>query len=260
MNAIIYAAGRATRLGIAFAHQPKILLEIGEKTLLERHFRRLADGGIAKVTVVTGHCRRAVADLLPRLSRTYGIEAAEIFNPDFGEGSAVSMLVSLPEIERSKDGILLMDGDVLYDSRMLPRLLGSSHPSALLVDFDYSTADDDPVLVPVRDGKPFEFVKGWTGKADRLGESVGFFKLDPRDRPLLERETLARSIGIGRLDSMDEVYRALVKAGRFGFEDITGLPWTEIDFPEDVSHAREAVLPQLKEIRPAMASGLPPRQ
>ena len=25
---------------------------------------------------------------------------------------------------------------------------------------------------------------------------------------------------------------------RFGFEDVTGLPWTEIDFPEDVVRAR----------------------
>ncbi len=31
---------------------------------------------------------------------------------------------------------------------------------------------------------------------------------------------------------------------RFGFEDISGLPWTEIDFPEDVEKAR-ALLPAL---------------
>jgi choline kinase len=31
---------------------------------------------------------------------------------------------------------------------------------------------------------------------------------------------------------------------RFGFEDVTGLPWTEIDFPEDVLKAT-ALLPEL---------------
>ncbi len=30
----------------------------------------------------------------------------------------------------------------------------------------------------------------------------------------------------------------------FGFEDISGLPWTEIDFPEDVAKA-QALLPEL---------------
>jgi choline kinase len=29
--------------------------------------------------------------------------------------------------------------------------------------------------------------------------------------------------------------------GRFGFEDISGLPWTEIDFPEDVVKARTLI-------------------
>ena len=28
---------------------------------------------------------------------------------------------------------------------------------------------------------------------------------------------------------------------RFGFEDISGLPWTEIDFPEDVVKARTLI-------------------
>ncbi len=34
-------------------------------------------------------------------------------------------------------------------------------------------------------------------------------------------------------------------ADRFGFEDISGLPWTEIDFPEDVVKAR-ALLSELQ--------------
>ena len=32
---------------------------------------------------------------------------------------------------------------------------------------------------------------------------------------------------------------------RFGFEDISGLPWIEIDFPEDAQRAEAAVLPNL---------------
>ncbi|MBX3743925.1 MAG: phosphocholine cytidylyltransferase family protein [Verrucomicrobiae bacterium] len=258
MNAIIYAAGRATRLGIAFAQQPKILLEIGGRSLLERHVHRLAAAGVRRITVVTGHCRQAIADRLPALARSHGVETVELFNPDFGEGSAVSMLVSLPVIERAGGPVLLMDGDVLYDSRMLPRLLGSPHPSALLVDFAYSSTDDDPVLVPIRNDRPFEFLKRWSGEADRVGESVGFFKLDPADRPLLEHETHARATGIGRLDSMDEILRALVRAGRFGYEDITGLPWTEIDYPEDIAYAQERVLPALQEDPAPQPSGRRP--
>jgi choline kinase len=31
----------------------------------------------------------------------------------------------------------------------------------------------------------------------------------------------------------------------FGYEDVTGLPWIEIDFPEDVVRARDEILPNL---------------
>ena len=36
----------------------------------------------------------------------------------------------------------------------------------------------------------------------------------------------------------------------FSFEDITGLPWIEIDFPEDVVQARQRILPRLLEPEP----------
>lgn len=245
-TAIIYAAGRATRLGAAYAHQPKVLLEFGGLSLLERHVIRLAEVGVARTVVVTGHFRERITAEFPRLTRRYGVQLVERFNPDFGEGSVVSMLVSLPDIEASTDtGVLLMDGDVLYDSRMLPRLLQSPQPTALLVDFGYTATDDDPVLVPIRNGRPFEFQKQWQGTADRVGESVGFFTVAPSDAVALAAETRRRAAGRGRLDSLDEVLRTLVREGRFGFEDITGLPWTEIDYPGDVRFARETILPAL---------------
>jgi choline kinase len=37
----------------------------------------------------------------------------------------------------------------------------------------------------------------------------------------------------------------LVQDGRFQHEDVTGLPWTEIDFPKDVDYATNVVLPAL---------------
>ena len=33
--------------------------------------------------------------------------------------------------------------------------------------------------------------------------------------------------------------------GRFGFEDITGLPWIEIDFAADMARAASEILPRL---------------
>lgn len=100
-------------------------------------------------------------------------------------------------------------------------------------------------MVPLRDGMPFDLVKQWRGEAGQVGESVGFFKLAPCHMPLLLAETRKRTSGPGRRDSLDEVLRALVRMGCFHAVDVTGLPWTEIDYPYDLVHAREAILPQV---------------
>jgi len=246
MDAIIFAAGVGGRMGPDCADVPKVLLEVGGRTLLEWHVMRLQALRVARAHVVTGHGREHVAREIARLGKSHDLPLSEIVNPTFTEGSVVSLLHALPVLESADGNVLIMDGDVFYGPEMLERLAASSHPSAMLVDFSYRAVDDDPVLVPVRDGRPFEMVKGWRGEADRVGESVGFFRVAPADIPFLVRETLARTEGGRRLESLDEVLRAAVKAGRFGFEDVSDLPWTELDFPYDLEYAREQVLPEVE--------------
>jgi choline kinase len=243
LKAIICAAGRGVRLG---AHSPKILLEFGGRTLLEWHALRLREAGIADVVLVTGHLREQVASVLPEIGARHGLRLRELVNERFHEGSVLSLAAALPEIEGSREPILLMDADVLYPAQMLDRLIRSTHPTALLLDREYSTKDDDPVLVPVKDGRPVEFRKNWVGSADFVGESIGFFKIGADDLPMLIDETRARGAGPEVRDSYDDVLRAMVLADRFGCEDVTGVPWTEIDFPDDVSRARDEVLPQIE--------------
>ena len=245
MKAIIYAAGVGKRLEGRFGPRPKLLLEFGGRSLLDWHLQRLKLAGCDELVVVTGYERKQLEAGLAELGQRHGLRTRTLYNPDFTEGSVLSFAVSLPELETQREPLLLMDGDVLYPTAMLRRLWGSAHPTALLVDRDYSKADDDPVLVPMRSGKPFDFRKKWTGDAEAVGESVGFFKLDPRDLPRLIEETRRRMTGAGRKDSYDDVLRVLVMEGRFGAEDVTGLPWTEIDIPEDADRAEREVLPAI---------------
>jgi choline kinase len=242
MKAIIYAAGRGTRLQ---SDSPKILLEFGGRTLLEWHALRLREAGVRELVLVTGHLREQIAKLLPSICARHGVAVREIVNPRFDEGSLLSLKVSLPEIEDAAEPILLMDADVFYPTGMLDRLTGSPHDTALLLDREFSTDDDDPVLVPVKNGRPIDFRKHWTGDADFVGESIGFFKIAPADFPLLIKETQERSGGSSCADSYDDVLRTLVLRGRFGYEDVTGLPWIEIDFPADVIRARNQMVPAI---------------
>ncbi len=257
MKAFLYAAGRAVRLGAEFAEQPKILIEIGGKSLLEWNILSLAELGVTEISIVTGHCREAIQRELPVLEKRHGVRLIEVFNPHYTEGSVLSVQVSLAGFAGSETPVLLMDGDVFFDPEVLRRLVESKHRTALLIDREFSTADDDPVLVPVKGGKPVEFLKKWTGQADLVGESIGFFKIDPSDIPPIVDACALRSTGDRRRESYDEIIRDLVLQGRFGFEDVTGIPWTEIDFPNDVEVARNEVHPAIARAQSASLSGDP---
>ncbi len=243
VKAFIYAAGRGLRLGPEHSVQPKILLKLGGRTLLEWHARQLREIGIRDVRVVVGYKAEEVHREMRLLEEKYGVSIQPILNPEYTEGSVLSVAVSLPQLQAEREPVLIMDGDVLYGREMLPRLVGSAHRTVLLVDRSYSTADDDPVLVPVRDGRPFEFRKQWRGECDLVGESVGFFKVDPADLPALAEATVRRTTGAGRRESYDEVLRDMVLQGRFGYEEVTGMHWAELDYPEDIQFASRNVLP-----------------
>ena len=230
------------RLG---ANSPKVLLEFGGRSLLEWHAVRLSECGVRDVVIVTGHLREQIERALPTIAARHNVRFYQLTNERYTEGSILSLAESLPHIEEGPEPVLLMDADVLYPTAMLQRLIGSQHPTALLIDREFSKADDDPVLVPVRNGKPVDFRKKWSGEADIVGESIGFFKIAPEDLPMLAAATRMRSAGSNCGDSYDDALRDLVLADRFGYEDVTGMPWTEIDFPDDLVCAREEVLPAI---------------
>jgi choline kinase len=251
MQAVIYAAGVGTRLKSVFGNRPKILLEFAGKSLLERHVQCLREVGIRRLTIVTGYQQELIQQALPTLRRLYGMEIQQLINPHYAEGSILSLETSIPVLQTPAQNqpTLLMDGDVLYPVEILWQLVDSPQQTALLIDRDYSAADDDPVLVPIANGRPFDFIKKWQGEAEQIGESIGFFKVSPDDLPDLISFTQSMSAAKGRSASYDDVLRKMVQAGRFGHEDVTGLPWTEIDFPGDVERATLEILPAIEKLQ-----------
>ena len=100
-------------------------------------------------------------------------------------------------------------------------------------------------MLLVRGGRVLNIVRGGAPGYELAGESVGFLKLSAGAARVL-RELLATGwrrahTGIEH----EEVYPELLARVEVGFERIDGMPWTEIDFPEDVTRAEADILPRL---------------
>src|SRR5207247_10688382 len=130
------------------------------------HGLRLREAGVPVLVLVPGYLREQIAELLPGICARHDLGVREIVNPRFDQGSLLSLKVSLPEIEGSSEPLLLMDADVFYPTEILHRLIGSAHDTALLLDRNFSTDDDDPMLVPVRNGRPIDFRTHSRGDAE----------------------------------------------------------------------------------------------
>jgi choline kinase len=147
-------------------------------------------------------------------------------------------------------GVLLMDADVLYDERMMTALIAGEQPvNRLLIDRDFE-AGEEPVKLCVRNGVPIELRKQLAAdlRYDLIGESIGFFRFDEATARRLAA-IVAGYIASGRAHlPHEEAVRDLLQQVSTAFEvtDVTGIPWIEIDFIDDVARATQEVMPQLE--------------
>jgi choline kinase len=230
MRAVLLAAGRGRRLGSA---EPKCLISIDDRTLLERHLANMAEAGITALTIVVGFEKERIIQALAGLHPAFPVELIE--NPRFVHGSIVSLQVAG---ERLLDGAVWMDADVLYPAALLGRLVASAHENAVLLD-GRSEESGEEMMVGVRAGRAVKIARRVGREWDFAGESVGFTKVGPEGGRAMKR-LLDEEVAAGRLDQEYEaaMERAFAEVP-FGHERVDDFAWTEIDFEEDVVKAQK---------------------
>jgi choline kinase len=242
-SAVILAAGVGARLGPGDDKLPKALLRFGGRSLLQRHLDILGGQGVRRVTIATGYRREAIEAALA--APPSGLAVETVYNPDFTQGSVVSLWTARAALAAGRP-VLLMDADVLYDPAMIAALVRTAHDNCFLVDRDF-VPGDEPVKLCIRSGRAVEFRKKVEVPFDWCGESVGFFRLSPAGAAAVLAAAEAYVAGGRRSEPYEEAIRDVLLAGHpaFAWEDVTGIPWIEIDFPDDLIRAERDILPRI---------------
>lgn len=239
MKAIILAAGVGKRFKEVTDSRPKCLIDIQGKTLLERTLTALDGAGVTQAVVVVGYRSEMITQ---QIGATCGrVQVAYVHNPQYEKGAILSLLSAREEFD---DDILIMDADVLFPIAMIDRLIRSPHANCFLLDGSAENTGEEQMLL-TRGGRVVNIVRGGSGDFDVIGESVGFLKVSRSDALLL-RSILDDLVARGRDTIEHEEAYPIFLAQRFvGFERVDDLPWTEIDFPEDLDCAEREVLPRI---------------
>lgn len=245
MKALMLAAGVGKRLyGEDDSQPPKALLRFDGKTLLHRHIELLEPCGIEELVLVVGYRETDIAAEVEAIGA--GGYVRTVRNPDFRGGPMISLWTAR-EMLREGDDILFMDADVLYDPPLLEQLIRSPHANCFQLDRD-TRVGEDPVRVCVNEGAVVDFGKMIEGDFDVIGDWPGFMKMSPQiAAKVADMTQLYMDQGKG-----DRTYEWAMRDvlvgephGTFGYEDVTGMPWIEIDFPADLMRAEKIILPRI---------------
>lgn len=239
MKAVILAAGVGKRLWPITQHRPKCLIEIGGETLLHRYLQALASLGIQRADIVVGYKQEMIRAAIE--ANACGVRVNFLVNEQFQRGSISSLWIARTALD---DDAIVMDADVLFHREILRRLVQSPYPNALLMD-DSVKQTGEECMVVVEGGRVIALTKTMPARYDVAGEGVGFLKVRHADTPHMIASLLTfvdrEAWQMEYEDALVEFFRAV----KVGHEVIGGLPWTEIDFPEDIEKAEREVLPKL---------------
>ena len=116
MIGVILVAGMAKRLRPLTDTQPKCLLKVGERTLLERTVDAQLAAGINELVVVTGYRGEMIRGFLTEHYPTLTIHF--IHNVDYEHNNNIFSLWMTRPYTDGKD-FLLMDSDILLDPKLV---------------------------------------------------------------------------------------------------------------------------------------------
>ena len=122
MKALILNSGTGTRMGVLTSEHPKCMTEItSNQTIISRQLIYLADAGIKEVIVTTGYYEEVLISYIQSLELPISVKY--VHNPLFDKTNYIYSIYCAREY--LDDDIILMHGDLVFDSSVLESVVNS---------------------------------------------------------------------------------------------------------------------------------------
>lgn len=254
-TAVILAAGMGVRLRNVIGICPKGLLEIEGKSLIIRSLEHLKSKGIDRVVIVTGFQDTMYHKHLEPLANMPKIEF--IHSPRFAETGSMHSLFVAQEV--LQDDFLLLESDLLYESRALSSVLNYEGPDVVLAS-GKTGSNDEVYIYGINQGK---IHNSETSSNIVVGDIVAISK-QPRPHLQIQGELVGISIISQNLfrrmcalhgenltfpcsSHYEECISEVGSEWVVPYLRISDLVWTEIDDQFHFDRAIEIIYPKIKQ-------------
>jgi choline kinase len=231
---IILAAGRGARMGSLGTAIPKGLLKIDGLSLIERQINALQACKIKNIYAVVGFSANKV-------KRAFGSELKYIVNPRWDTANNIYSLYLARKI--ADKGFILINSDDLFHQGILENLIKNNHLDAISID-DSKQLGDEEIKVTLKNGFLFEINKTMDAKT-AYGEYIGIAKFSPEG----SKELFTVLDDFIKHDDVhgwyEEAFEVLGRRRPIAAVSTEGLPWIEIDTPDDFERAEKKIMPAI---------------
>jgi L-glutamine-phosphate cytidylyltransferase len=236
MKAIILSAGQGSRLGHLTDDRPKCLIDFNGRTLLDRQLDTLAANGIDEAVVVTGFHDELVEAAIA--ARSGGPKVRTVYNPFYKVADNLgSLFIARHELEGD---CLVWNGDTLVSEQLMSRVVGNDRQGIAVTIDRKDGYDADDMKVVVDGGGQLHAIGKRLPLEEVNAESIGLLAFRGGGAELF-REWIEKVIRTGEGTTIWylRVIHQIAQEHPVWTFDIQGEEWGEVDFPEDVEHARE---------------------
>jgi choline kinase len=247
MKGVILAAGIASRLRPLTDSTPKCLLPLGGGTLLGRTLDNLAAAGIRDVVIVTGYLEEQICGYVA--AHHAGLRTTFIRNDVYASTNNIySLWLAREEVRR--EGMVLLDSDILFDPSVIPAVLGANAPAGLAVKTGLELGEEE-IKVEVDHRMHVRTIGKHVPPALAAGESIGIEVFSPAALDRLFAAMERKVVAEGQVNVFYEAaFQDMIDdGGTILAVDIGEALAVEIDTVEDFRRAERDVLPRLPRTR-----------
>lgn len=244
MKGLILSAGMGTRLQPLTRTQPKCLVNVAGKPMMEYQLDALEHAGIRECTIVVGYMADTVRNHFGSRFRSIGLSYVE--NPDYANSNN---LYSLWLARRNlNDETILLESDLVFGNQMLTQLVGAPVGNIAVVDHFQPHMDGTVILAEGNTAESM-VLKSDQGRWFDYGPALKTVNIYRLSRESLEGSIvpeMERFLASGRTDLYYEaVFASLIKSGQMEMSVMNtgGRTWAEIDDIGDLRNAETLFSP-----------------
>jgi choline kinase len=160
VKAVILNSGTGTRLCPLTRRIPKALIKIGNKPLLGYQVDNLIGCGVKDIIMTTGPFEKKIKKYMQ--TKYPDAKVSYVKNPKYRTTNYIYSIWLTKELVN--DNIILLHGDLLFEKRLLERLVGEKHANSVLVNRKIKPPPEKDFKAVIKKGRVIKIGVEFSGR------------------------------------------------------------------------------------------------